>query len=179
MVTFRVLQFQQPSYLASLIPKYVPARALRSSSALCICVPPRQTTIATSKSFSSVASNIWNSLPNHLSPFQLFLLSEELSNITYSCLLSLTVVRNMIRSNQLNLSHCVIHRQLLVSRSLEMPCRLSKSVPSERLRLVKEFISHWLRTGAYLTLVLLTYSPIARHVPFRYVMLPIVRLHHP
>ena len=66
-VTFRVLQFQQPSYLASLIPKNVPARALRSSSALSICVPPRKTTIATSKSFSSVASNIWNSLPNHLS----------------------------------------------------------------------------------------------------------------
>ena len=67
MVTFRVLQFQQPSYLASLIPKYVPARALRSSSALSICVPSHKTTIATSKSFSSVASNIWNSLPNHLS----------------------------------------------------------------------------------------------------------------
>ena len=66
-VTFRVLQFQQPSYLASLIPKYVPARALRSSSALSMCVPPLETTIATSKSFSSVASNIWNSLPNHLS----------------------------------------------------------------------------------------------------------------
>ena len=66
-ITFRVLQFHQPSYLASLIPKYLPARALRSSSALSICVPPRKTTIATSKSFSSVASNIWNSLPNHLS----------------------------------------------------------------------------------------------------------------
>ena len=66
MVTFRVLQFQQPSYLASLIPKNVPARALRSSSALSICVPPCETTIATSRSFSSVASNIWNSLPNHL-----------------------------------------------------------------------------------------------------------------
>ena len=65
-VTFRVLQFQQPTYLASLIPKYVPARALRSSSVLSICVPPRKTTIAASKSFSSVASNIWNSLPNHL-----------------------------------------------------------------------------------------------------------------
>ena len=66
-VTYRVLQFQQPSYLASLIPKYVPARALRSSSALSICVPPRRTTMAASKSFSSVASGIWNALPNHLS----------------------------------------------------------------------------------------------------------------
>ena len=66
-ITFKVLQFQQPSYQASLIPKYVPTRALRSSSSLAICVPPRKTTMANSKSFSSVASNIWNSLPSHLS----------------------------------------------------------------------------------------------------------------
>ena len=66
-VTHRVLQFQQPSYLASLIPRYVPARALRSSSSLSKCVPPRKTTMAASKSFSSVASGIWNALPNHLS----------------------------------------------------------------------------------------------------------------
>ena len=45
----------------------VPARALRSSSSLSICVPPRKTTMAASKSFSSVASGIWNALPNHLS----------------------------------------------------------------------------------------------------------------
>ena len=37
-VTFRVLQFQQPSYLASLIPRYVLTRALCSSSSLSICV---------------------------------------------------------------------------------------------------------------------------------------------
>ena len=66
-ITFKVLQFQQPSYLATLIPRYVPMRALRSSSSLSICVPPRKTTMANSKSFSSVASNIWNALPNHLS----------------------------------------------------------------------------------------------------------------
>ena len=66
-VTFRVLQSQQPSYLSSRIPRYVPARALRSSSSFSICVPPRKTTMATSKSFSSVAPSIWNSLPNHMS----------------------------------------------------------------------------------------------------------------
>ena len=66
-VTFRVLQFQQSAYLASFIPKYVPVQALRSSSSLSLCVPPRKTTMATSKSFSSVASNIWNALPNHVS----------------------------------------------------------------------------------------------------------------
>ena len=66
-VTFRVLQSQQPSYLSSLIPRYVPARTLRSSSTFSICVPPRKTTMAASKSFSSVAPSIWNALPNHLS----------------------------------------------------------------------------------------------------------------
>ena len=70
-------------------------------------------------------------------PFQLFLLLEELSNITCSCLLTLTVVRNLVRPSQLNLSRFVIHRQLLPSHSSEIPCRPSKSVPSERLRLVK------------------------------------------
>ena len=35
-VTFRMLQFQQPSSLASLIPRYAPTRALRSSSSLSI-----------------------------------------------------------------------------------------------------------------------------------------------
>ena len=53
--------------LLSLIPRYVPARALRSSSSFSICVPPRKTTVAASKSFSSVAPNIWNALSNHLS----------------------------------------------------------------------------------------------------------------
>ena len=46
-------------------------------------------------------------------PFQLFLFLEELSNITYSSLLTLTVMQNLVRSNQLNVSHFVIQRQLL------------------------------------------------------------------
>ena len=70
-------------------------------------------------------------------PFQLFLLLEELSNITYSSLLTLTVVQNLVRSNQLNVSHFVIQRQLLPLRRPETPCRPSKGVPSERLRLVE------------------------------------------
>ena len=70
-------------------------------------------------------------------PFHLFLLLEELSNIPYSCLLTLTVVRNLVRSNQLNVYHFVIHCQLLPSHSPEIPCRPSKGIPSERLRLVK------------------------------------------
>ena len=47
-VTFKVLQFKQPSYLASLIPRYVPARALRSFLSLSICFPPHKKTMATS-----------------------------------------------------------------------------------------------------------------------------------
>ena len=48
---------------------------------------------------------------------QLSLVLEELSNITYSCLLALTVVQNVVWSNQLNVSHFVIHRQLLPSQN--------------------------------------------------------------
>ena len=66
-VTFRVFQSQQPSYFSFLIPRYVLARPLRSSSSFSICVPPRKTTIAASKSFSSAASDIWNPLRNNLS----------------------------------------------------------------------------------------------------------------
>ena len=67
-VTFRVLQFQQPSDLWSLIPRYVlAARTLRSTSSFSICVPPRKIILATSESLAPVASNIWNALPNHLS----------------------------------------------------------------------------------------------------------------
>ena len=94
-VSYRVLQFQQPSYLASLIPRYVPARALRFSSFLSICVPPRKTTMAASKSFSSVASSIWNALPNHLSSVPTLPVFRS-SNIIYSCLLTLTVVQNLV-----------------------------------------------------------------------------------
>ena len=58
---------QQPSYLAALIPRYAPVRSLRSSSSLSICVLLRKTSMAASRSFSSVAPKIWNALPGHLS----------------------------------------------------------------------------------------------------------------
>ena len=67
-ITHTVLQSQQPSYLAALIPRYVPVRSIRSSSSLSICVPLRKTSMAASRSFSSVAPKIWNALPGHLSP---------------------------------------------------------------------------------------------------------------
>ena len=56
-------------------------------------------------------------------PSQLFLFLEELSNITYSSLLTLTVVQNLVRSNQLNVSHFVIQHQLLPLRRPETSCR--------------------------------------------------------
>ena len=109
-VTYRVLQFQQPSYLASLVPRYVPARALHSSSSLSVCVPTRKTTMAASKSFSSVASVIWNALPNHLSSVPTLPVFRRAlkHHLFYSCLLTLTVVQNLVWSNQLNISHFVI-----------------------------------------------------------------------
>ena len=66
-ITHTVLQSQQPSYLAALIPRYAPVRSLRSSSSSSICVPLRKTSMAASRSFSSVAPKIWNALPGHLS----------------------------------------------------------------------------------------------------------------
>ena len=66
-IAFKVLHFQQPSYLAALVPRYVPTRSLQSSSSLSICIPSRKTAMARSKSFSSVASDTWNRLPSHLS----------------------------------------------------------------------------------------------------------------
>ena len=107
-VTFRVLQFQPPSYLASLIPRYVPARALRSSSSLLICVPHVKPPWQPPKHFHLLLRISGMHCQIICRPCQLFLLLEELSNITYFCLLTLTVVRNLVRSYiQLNVSHFV------------------------------------------------------------------------
>ena len=68
-ITFKVLQFQQPSNLASLVPKYVPARALDPLFFIVVNLrSPTQITIASSQQFSYVASNLWIALPSHLSP---------------------------------------------------------------------------------------------------------------
>ena len=67
-ITYRMLQPQQPSYLAALIPRYTPVRSLRSSSSLSICVPLRKTSIATSRSFPLSQQNFGiHQLPGHLS----------------------------------------------------------------------------------------------------------------
>ena len=64
---FKVLHHQQPSYLAQILPRYIPSRSLRSSSSITISAPFRKTSMATSKSFSSTASRVWNKLPTHVS----------------------------------------------------------------------------------------------------------------
>ena len=64
---FKVLHHQQPSYLAQILPRYIPPRSLRSSSSITISAPFRKTSMATSKSFSSTASRVWNKLPTHVS----------------------------------------------------------------------------------------------------------------
>ena len=64
---FKVLHHQQPLYLAQILPRYTPSRSLRSSSSITISAPLRKTSMATSKSFSSTASRVWNRLPTHVS----------------------------------------------------------------------------------------------------------------
>ena len=63
---FKVLHYQQPSYLAEILLRYTPSRSLRSSASTTICVPVTETSMVFSKSFSSVASDIRNKLSGHL-----------------------------------------------------------------------------------------------------------------
>ena len=64
---FKVLHHQHHLYLAQILPIYTPSRSLRSSSSITISAPLRKTSMATSKSFSSTASRVWNRLPTHVS----------------------------------------------------------------------------------------------------------------
>ena len=111
-ITYRVLQSQQPSYLAALIPRFTPVRSLRSSSSLSICVPLRKTSMATYRSFSLSQQNFGIHCQVIFRPFQLFLLLEEVSNIIFSCVLILTV-GHLVASRHLNISRFVIQHQLL------------------------------------------------------------------
>ena len=53
--------------LAQILPSYIiPSRSLRSSSTT-ISAPMRKTSIGTSRSFSSTASDVWDKLPVHVS----------------------------------------------------------------------------------------------------------------
>jgi hypothetical protein len=64
-LTFKVLQHGQPSYLADLISFYKPSRTLRSSDSLLLAVPDIRTAMGR-RSFSYAAPTVWNALPLHI-----------------------------------------------------------------------------------------------------------------
>ena len=131
--------------LASLIPRYVPTQAL------CFIIvnmcSPRKTTMATLKSFSTVASNIWNALQNHLSsiptlPALRRALKHHLFLLAYpdsSAKSGKIKPAQCITLCDTNVSHFVIQHQLLPLHSPVIPCRPAKGVPSERLVKVIHF----------------------------------------
>ena len=96
-------------YIGIILMAQLQETPLRCSSSMSICVPPRETTMATSKSFSSYLECTAKSSDVHPNSSSFH---EELSNIIYSCFFTLTVVQNRVRSNQLNVSHFVIQCQL-------------------------------------------------------------------
>jgi len=64
-LTFKILQLGQPSYLANLISLYKPLRTLRSSDSFLLTVPDIRTAMGR-RSFSYASPTIWNTLPLHL-----------------------------------------------------------------------------------------------------------------
>ena len=97
-VTYRVLQFQQPTYLASLIPRYY-RREPSTLLHLCQYVFPHvKPTWQPPNPFHLLLRVSGMHCRIICRPSQLFLFSEELSNIIYSCLLTLTVVQNLVWS---------------------------------------------------------------------------------
>ena len=64
-LTFKVINFRKPSYLADLIMPYHPSRNLRSSGTNLLSVPDIRSEIGR-RSFSYAAPKLWNSLPPDL-----------------------------------------------------------------------------------------------------------------
>lgn len=75
--SFKVLHYQQLSYLAEILPRYAPSRSLRSFGSTTISAPLRKTSMVSLKSFSSVASSIWNKLPGYLSSVETLPVSRK------------------------------------------------------------------------------------------------------
>ena len=94
---------------------------------LSTCVPPRKTTIAASKSLPSVASNIWNSLPNHL-PFIPAL--PAFRRALKHHLVLLAYPDSGAKSGKIKPAQSITLRDtpptILPSHSPEIPCRPSK-----------------------------------------------------
>ena len=139
------------------------------ASVLSICVPPRKTTIAASKSFSSVASNIWNSLPNHLSSIPaLPAFRMELSNMhLFTACLPRTVAAKSGKIKPAGFYRRFVDTPpttAIAQPGNTMPPSLKAFHGSSSLWLVKWFISHRLHTErmckscvTYLLTYLLTY----------------------
>ncbi len=65
-LAFRCLHGFAPPYLSSLIQRYNPARALRSSNAGDLAVPPGRAGNLGSRAFSRMCPTLWNSLPEKI-----------------------------------------------------------------------------------------------------------------
>ena len=64
-LTYKVLKFQQPTYLLDLIPQYNPERSIRSSSKGLLMVPDIRSEMGR-RSFAFSAPTVWNSLPYNI-----------------------------------------------------------------------------------------------------------------
>ena len=64
-LTFKVINFGKPSYLAELITSYQPSRSLRSSGTNLLSIPDIRSSIGR-RSLSYAAPQLWNSLPPDL-----------------------------------------------------------------------------------------------------------------
>ena len=65
------------------------------------------------------ASNIWKALPKIICcPFQLFLLLEELSNITCSCLL---IIDSSAKSGKIKPAQCITLRDTALTTAIAQP----------------------------------------------------------
>jgi len=68
LLTFKILHFGKPSYLADLVSFYQPSRTLRSTNSLLLSVPNIRSAVGR-RSFSFAAPTIWNDLPLPLRSF--------------------------------------------------------------------------------------------------------------
>ena len=64
-LTFKLLNFDSPNYLACLLKPYLPARALHSHGQR-LLTRPRVKTCIGSRAFRVAAPSVWNSLPLHV-----------------------------------------------------------------------------------------------------------------
>ena len=64
--TYKAIKNRAPSYICNLVEKYKPSRELRSMSQSVLKVPIPKTVTYGSRSFRVAASQLWNTLPNHV-----------------------------------------------------------------------------------------------------------------